>query len=157
MRPEFLTPQAADRGSRRTSGETSARAGLYLLIADVTVLSHSGHPTRGCIPRGQRVRSPPATSAGTLHGALICPSKEQLGTHQTFKARFWPCLEPFSRESSEQPCELFSPRSSAEGSSSADRGSQTRCSSHILSTFLRFCQPLENLQTQEAVPRRARV
>ena len=28
----------------------SARAGLYLLIADVTVSSHSGHPTRGCIP-----------------------------------------------------------------------------------------------------------
>ena len=27
------------------------RAGLYLLIADVTVQSHSGHPTRGCIPR----------------------------------------------------------------------------------------------------------
>ena len=27
------------------------RLGLYLLIADVTVQSHSGHPTRGCIPR----------------------------------------------------------------------------------------------------------
>ena len=26
-------------------------AGLYLLIADVTVYSHSGHPTRSCVPR----------------------------------------------------------------------------------------------------------
>ena len=26
-------------------------AGLYLLVADVTVYSHSGHPTRGCVPR----------------------------------------------------------------------------------------------------------
>ena len=27
------------------------RAGLYILIVDGTVKSHSGHPTRGCIPR----------------------------------------------------------------------------------------------------------
>ena len=30
---------------------SAARAGLYLLIAGVTVSSYSGHPTRGCIPR----------------------------------------------------------------------------------------------------------
>ena len=33
-------------------GGSGARAGLYLLKADVTVWSHSSHPTRGCIPRG---------------------------------------------------------------------------------------------------------
>ena len=33
------------------SGDTTPRrmTGLYLLIADVTMYSHSGHPTRGCI------------------------------------------------------------------------------------------------------------
>ena len=37
--------------SERGEQGSAARAGLYLLIADVTVSSHSGHPTRGCIPR----------------------------------------------------------------------------------------------------------
>ena len=31
--------------------ESAARVGLYLLVLDVTMQSHSGHPTRGCIPR----------------------------------------------------------------------------------------------------------
>ena len=31
--------------------ESAARAGLYLLTADVTMQSHTGHSTRGCILR----------------------------------------------------------------------------------------------------------
>ena len=33
---------------------STARAGLYRLTVDVTVSSHSGHPTWGCTPRGHR-------------------------------------------------------------------------------------------------------
>ena len=41
-----------------TSRDRTARAeDLYLLIADVTVRSHPGHPTRNCIPRGPAAKA----------------------------------------------------------------------------------------------------
>jgi len=48
----LIVPDSGPRDAHSNQfTEDPARAGLYLLIADVTVSSHSGHPTRVCIPR----------------------------------------------------------------------------------------------------------
>ena len=51
------------------SGDTTPPAGLDLLIADVPVKSHPGHPTRGCIPRGVHPCTGYALQARDEHNA----------------------------------------------------------------------------------------
>ena len=54
-RARHTQTSCASKASLRRTGVRSA-CGLVSPIADVTVKSHSGHPTRGCIPRGPSCR-----------------------------------------------------------------------------------------------------